>query len=40
MNIAALDFHISISSQTLFTIFGLPITNAIGIERRYSVTGG
>lgn len=29
MNIAALDFHISISSQTLFTIFGLPITNAM-----------
>jgi len=28
-NFAALDFHISISSQTLFTLFGLPITNAM-----------
>ena len=27
--VAALDFHISISSQTLFTVFGLPITNAM-----------
>lgn len=29
MNMAALDFHISISSQTLFTFFGLPVTNAM-----------
>jgi len=28
-NIAALDFHISISSQELFNVFGLPITNAM-----------
>jgi len=27
--LAALEFHISISSQTLFTVFGLPITNAM-----------
>lgn len=27
--VAALDFHISISSQTLFTVFGVPITNAM-----------
>jgi len=27
--VAALDFHISISSQTLFTVFGLPVTNAM-----------
>lgn len=27
--LAALDFHISIASQTLFTVFGIPITNAI-----------
>jgi len=29
MNFAALDFHISISSQTLFTVFGIPVTNAM-----------
>lgn len=29
MNFAALDLHISISSQTLFTVFGLPVTNAM-----------
>ena len=27
--VAALEFHISISSQTLFTFFGIPITNAM-----------
>lgn len=26
---AALDFHISIASQTLFTVYGIPVTNAV-----------
>lgn len=29
MSFAALDFHVSISSEKLFTVFGLPITNAM-----------
>lgn len=29
MSFAALDFHVSISSEELFTVFGLPITNAM-----------
>jgi len=28
-NFAALDIHISISAQTLFTVFGFPVTNAL-----------
>lgn len=28
-NVAAVDLNISISSQTLFTVFGIPITNAM-----------
>ncbi len=28
-NFAALDFHISISSEKLFTLYGLPVTNAM-----------
>jgi len=29
MNFAALDIHISISAQTLFTVFGFPVTNGL-----------
>jgi len=29
MNFAALDLHISISAETLFTVFGFPITNGL-----------
>jgi F-type H+-transporting ATPase subunit a len=29
MNFAAIEFHISISSQTLFTVFGFPVSNAM-----------